>query len=269
MHESLLQRARVDRDLRLAEQIQRRFLPQSVPTVPGYEFFAHYRAAYEVGGDYYDFVPLPDGRLALTLGDVAGKGVAAALMMAKFSGDTRYCVLTEKTPAAAGDRLNELLFNAGLDDRFITMCLGVLDPAANTFTFCSAGHLPVLVRRVQGHVDSIGTEISGFPLGIMPISAYEQDTIDLHEGDLVLIYSDGVTDGRNAQDDQYDTSDNPRLTRRLASASGNAETVGRAILQDIREYTEGKPQFDDLTMICFGRVSGGKEPGQTAIRPSP
>ena len=89
MHESLLERERVDRDLKLAEQVQKRFLPQSVPEIPGYEFFAHYDPAYEVGGDYYDFVPLPGNRLAIALGDVSGKGVAAALMMAKFSGDTR------------------------------------------------------------------------------------------------------------------------------------------------------------------------------------
>ena len=89
MHESLLERERLNRDLKLAEQVQKRFLPQSVPAIPGFEFFAHYDPAYEVGGDYYDFVPLPDDRLAIAVGDVSGKGVAAALMMAKFSGDTR------------------------------------------------------------------------------------------------------------------------------------------------------------------------------------
>ncbi len=98
MHESLLERERVDRDLNLAQQVQKRFLPQSVPKVAGYEFFAHYHPAYEVGGDYYDFVPLPFDRWAMAVGDVSGKGVAAALMMAKFSGDTRYCVLTENAP---------------------------------------------------------------------------------------------------------------------------------------------------------------------------
>ena len=98
MHESLLERERLNRDLKIAEQVQKRFLPQVVPTVPGYEFFAHYQPTYEVGGDYYDFVPLPADRMAVALGDVSGKGVAAALMMAKFSGDTRYCILTENAP---------------------------------------------------------------------------------------------------------------------------------------------------------------------------
>ena len=113
MHESLLERERVNRDLKLAEQVQKRFLPQSVPAIPGFEFFAHYDPAYEVGGDYYDFVPLPGNRLAIALGDVSGKGVAAALMMAKFSGDTRYCILTENSPAAAANELNSLALLRG------------------------------------------------------------------------------------------------------------------------------------------------------------
>ncbi len=98
MLESLLVRERLNRDLRLAEQVQKKFLPQGVPTVPGYEFFAHYQPTYEVGGDYYDFVPLSGDRVAVAVGDVAGKGVAAALMMAKFSGDTRSSMLTENAP---------------------------------------------------------------------------------------------------------------------------------------------------------------------------
>src|SRR5271167_420504 len=109
MLESLLERERLNRDLKIAEQVQKRFLPQGVPTVPGYEFFAHYQPTYQVGGDYYDFVPLSGDRIAFALGDVAGKGVAAALMMAKFSGDTRYCVLTNPTPASAATALNSLL----------------------------------------------------------------------------------------------------------------------------------------------------------------
>ena len=104
MHESLIARERVDRDLKLAEQVQKRFLPQSVPDLPGYKFFAHYHPAYEVGGDYYDFVPLGPDRIAMALGDVSGKGVAAALMMAKFSGDTRYCVLTKGSSFGAPRR---------------------------------------------------------------------------------------------------------------------------------------------------------------------
>ena len=142
MLESLLERERLNRDLKIAEQVQKRFLPQGVPTFAGYEFFAHYQPTYEVGGDYYDFVPLSADRMALAVGDVSGKGVAAALMMAKFSGDTRYCMLTEDGPAPAATRLNNLLCAAGIDDKFITLGLCVLDATNGKLTVTSAGHTP-------------------------------------------------------------------------------------------------------------------------------
>src|SRR3954447_21963646 len=165
MHESLLERERIERDLKLAEQVQKRFLPQSVPSVPGFEFFAHYHPAFEVGGDYYDFVTLPQGRLAVALGDVSGKGVAAALMMAKFSGDTRYCIHTENSPGAAAIVLNRLLFNAGIEEKFITLSLSVLDLERRRLTHACAGHPPLMVRRANGKVEELGDDIAGFPLG--------------------------------------------------------------------------------------------------------
>lgn len=255
MHESLISRERIERDLRLAEQVQRRFIPQTVPKVPGYEFYAHYQAAFEVGGDYYDFAPLPGNRLAIAVGDVAGKGVAAALMMAKFSGDTRYCILTENEPGPAADALNSLLYEAGLEERFITLCLGVLDIEAHRFTFCSAGHLPVFVRRANGELHTYGADISGFPLGILPTSNYKQGQIDLAPGDVVVLYSDGATDGRNKQDELYDTSENPRLRNRIQATAGPPEVMGKSIVQDVREFSAGNYQADDITIVCFGPLA--------------
>jgi sigma-B regulation protein RsbU (phosphoserine phosphatase) len=252
MHESLIERERVNRDLKLAEQVQKRFLPQSVPAIPGFEFFAHYDPAYEVGGDYYDFVALPGHRLAIALGDVSGKGVAAALMMAKFSGDTRYCILTENSPAAAANELNALLFSAAIEEKFITLSLSVLDTEKNTLAIASAGHLPVMIRRSNGTVDEIGEDIAGFPLGIIPDADYKQTQISLNAGDVVAIFSDGVTDARNLREELYDSRDKRRVIKKLAETSGGPEAVGRALLQDIREYSAGHNQVDDITLICFG-----------------
>jgi sigma-B regulation protein RsbU (phosphoserine phosphatase) len=252
MHESLLERERIDRDLKIAEQVQKRFLPQSVPKIPGYEFFAHYHPAYEVGGDYYDFVSLPQNRLAIALGDVSGKGVAAALMMAKFSGDTRYCIHTENAPAAAANVLNSLLLRAGIEEKFITLSLSVLDLSTRRLTLSSAGHLPVLIRRASGKVDEIGEEIAGFPLGIMPDLDYRQTELTLEPGDVVVVYSDGVTDARNTHEELYDSRDNRRLIRRVTESPGSPEALGRSILQEIREYSAGRSQADDITLICFG-----------------
>jgi serine phosphatase RsbU (regulator of sigma subunit) len=252
MYEGLLAQERIKRDLGLAQTIQVRFLPQTVPSPPGFEFFAHYHAAYEVGGDYYDFVELDSDHLAVALGDVAGKGVSAALMMAKFSGDTRACILLEQDPAKATNRVNRLLCGAGIEEKFITLSLGVLDVPQRRFTFCSAGHLPLIVRRANGSIEEIGESISGFPLGIDPDSSYERLHVDLNPGDVLVIHSDGVTDARNPREELYDSQANRRLTRRIAATAGGPGAVGRAILQDVREFSAGHHQADDITLVCFG-----------------
>ena len=252
LHEGLIAQDRISRDLSIAQTIQARFLPRKLPEHHGYEFFAHYHAAYSIGGDYYDFVELPERRLAIVLGDVAGKGVAAALMMAKYSGDTRTCVHVEGGPAAAAGRLNGLLCAADIDDRFITLSLGLLDLNSRRLTLTSAGHLPVMIRRVNGRVDSIGAEIAGFPLGIEPGTTYKEVGVVLDPGDVVVVISDGVTDARNPAEEPYDTQASPRLVRRIADTPGGPSAVGRAILQDLREFSAGHSQVDDITLVCFG-----------------
>jgi serine phosphatase RsbU (regulator of sigma subunit) len=256
MLESLLERERLNRELKIAEQVQKRFLPQVVPTIPGYEFFAYYQPTYEVGGDYYDFVPLPGERMAMALGDVSGKGVAAALMMAKFSGDTRYCILTENDPAPTAARLNTLLCAAGIEDKFITLSLSVLDAPTRKLTLTSAGHTPVIIRRADGRAEEVGQGVSGVPLGIMEDSVYRQNEVQLSEGDVVVIYSDGVTDARSPGDELYDSQSNHRLLKRVAQSAGGPEAVGRAILQEIREFSAGRSQADDITLVCLGPTSG-------------
>ena len=250
--ESLLARERLNRDLRLAEQVQKKFLPHAVPTMPGYEFFAHYQPTYEVGGDYYDFVPLAGHRMAIAVGDVSGKGVAAALMMAKFSGDTRSSMLTEDAPAATANRLNGLLCAAGIEDKFITLGLCVLDAAARKLTLTSAGHTPVIIRRADGRAEEVGQEVSGLPLGIMEDSEYQQTEVALEPGDVVVLYSDGVTDARSPGDELYDSQSNHRLLKRVGQSSGGPADVGRSILQEIREFSAGHAQADDITLVCLG-----------------
>jgi sigma-B regulation protein RsbU (phosphoserine phosphatase) len=194
--------------------------------------------------------------MAVALGDVAGKGVAAALMMAKFSGDTRYCMLTENGPAAAATRLNSLLCAAGIEDKFITLGLCVLDALTRKLTLTSAGHTPVIIRRADGRAEEVGQEVSGLPLGVMEDSVYEQTEVQLDPGDVVVIYSDGVTDARSPGDELYDHQTNHRLIKRVAQLSGGPVAVGRAILQDIREFSAGHSQADDITLVCLGPTPG-------------
>ncbi len=254
LHESVIQRERLDRDLKIAEQVQKRFLPQSVPKIAGWEFFAYYLPTYEVGGDYYDFVTLPGARVGVAVGDVSGKGVAAALMMAKFSGDTRFYMTTKESPDAAAIELNNALWAAGIDEKFITLSLSLLDTNTHVLQYCSAGHPPILLRRADGTVEELGEDISGFPLGIMPDTVYAQKEVTLHSGDVVVVYSDGVTDPRNMNEELYDTKENRRLLKRVAASAGGPEAVGKSILQDVREFSKGHSQTDDITLLCFGPV---------------
>src|SRR3984957_6136617 len=131
-HHLELARERLKLDLDLARGVQYSFLPLLLPEVPGYEFFAHYEPASEVGGDYYDFIPLPQHRVAVVLGDVVGKGVAAALLMAKLSADARFCMLTEPDLAASVSRLNSIVYQAAIPSRFVTLVAAVLDAAKHT-----------------------------------------------------------------------------------------------------------------------------------------
>jgi serine phosphatase RsbU (regulator of sigma subunit) len=255
MHESLLERERANRDLKLAEQVQKRFLPQSVPAIAGFEFFAHYDPAYEVGGDYYDFVPLPNIRLAVAVGDVSGRGISSALVMTYCSLTTRSCILSENAPAEAANELNRRLWSAGIEEKFATLILGVLDIPKRILSLISAGHVPVLIRRASGKVDEIGEEIAGWPLGIIPESDYKQTEVNVNPGDVVAIFSDGVTDARNLREELYESRNNRRLLRKLAETQGGPEAVGYAIMQDIREFSSGHEQVDDITLVCFGPIA--------------
>ena len=240
-------------DLQRAGQVQRGIMP-AVPAAPGYEFFAYYHPVYAVGGDYYDFVRLPHDRLAVVVGDVGGKGVPAALMMAHFASETRHRVRLAPSPEMAAADLNGQLRGYDLEELFITLCLGVLEFGPRRFTYCSAGHPLPLIRRANGRIEEHGANGHGFPLGIMPDAKCRQVSFELDPGDTVLIYSDGVTDAQNADGERYDSTENPRLRKRLSRSGNGPKAIGQSIIQDFEDFSAGHAQFDDITLICFGPV---------------
>src|SRR5687768_13086543 len=199
-----LARERLKVDLELARAVQRGFLPLQLPEIPGYEFFAHYESAYEIGGDYYDFIPLPQQRLAVLLGDVAGKGVVAALLMAKLSADARFCMLTEPDSAVAVTRLNALMNRSRIAGRFATLVAAVLDPASHTVTLVNAGHPSPLVYRCATltAAEAVGNEVAGFPLGVLDGFEYASCQVRLEPGDSILAFTDGVTEAMDVNNVQ-------------------------------------------------------------------
>jgi serine phosphatase RsbU (regulator of sigma subunit) len=238
------------RDLEAATRIQKSFLPQASPQVESLQFFDYYAAAQKIGGDYYDYIPLPGNRLAVAVGDVSGKGVAAALLMARLSAATRFCLATEPTAAGAVRRLSNLLAQPENPERFVTFVVFVLDLNDYSMTLVNAGHVLPLRKTRTGKVEELGDSIVGLPLAVYD-QPYEELTLTLEPGDMLVLCTDGVTEARNPRGDLYDM---PRLIATVRGAPDDAKKVGESILADVTRFAAGRPQSDDLTLVCFGRA---------------
>ncbi len=249
-HQTLLQRD-LERDLEFATQVQLGFLPKSRPKLAGYAFADYYEPAQRVGGDYFDYIALPDGRLAVALADVAGKGVPAALLMARLYSAVRYHLLSHTELSAAMAGLNAEISVSGLGHRFITCVLMVIDPQTNKLTLVNAGHLPPLRRDVAGHVKPIGATESGLPLGILPDQEFQQSVFDLVPGESWLVFTDGVTEAMNSQNAIYG---NKRLTAFMATAPAKIDDLVKAVVDDVEAFVEGRAQSDDICLVGFQRL---------------
>lgn len=255
LHADLVARERLKRDLELARQVQRGFLPRHPPAIDGYEFYAFYESAQEVGGDYFDFVPMPGGRWAVMLGDVAGKGVPAALLMAKISSDARFCVLTEPSPDRAVTRLNAQMHEAGLTERFVTFVACVLDPAENAVTLVNAGHpSPLIYRAATGKLEEASSaELTGLPIGILEGVEYVSCRLALAPGDAVLIFSDGVTEAMDRDNGQFQVEG---IHAAATGGPSSPNSLGERVVEAVRKHATGRSQHDDITLVCFGRTGG-------------
>jgi serine phosphatase RsbU (regulator of sigma subunit) len=250
LHEKQLQQQKVQADLNAARQVQKNLLPTAPPKAEGYQFFDFYEAANEVGGDFYDYIVLRDGRIAVVLADVSGKGVAAALVMAKLSAEVRYCLASEPTASQAVDRINENFCSAGWEGRFATFVLALLDPKTNQVAIVNAGHMPPFIRRADGTVQELAPEISGLPLGVTEGITYESTEVGLQPGEMITLFTDGISEALNPANELYTLQ---RLQKQLGSSADSATTVGRAILDDVRQHAANRAQSDDMCLVVFGR----------------
>jgi sigma-B regulation protein RsbU (phosphoserine phosphatase) len=250
MHEQVIAQRAMQRDLELARRMQRALLPAKPPQVPGYYFFDYYQAAREVGGDYYDYVPLSGGRYAVIVGDVAGKGVPAALLMARLSADVRFSLAMEADLAKAVEQINEAFSSRDWQDKFVTMLVAVLDPKTGDMTMVNAGHMAPILRRQDGSVLEIGEEATGLPLGVAAGMEYESYAHRLEPGDVVTIFTDGFSEAMNGQRELYGLE---RLKQQLSSPVLNVREFGQHILDDVHQFVNGYDQSDDMCLVCVGR----------------
>ncbi|HET9480917.1 MAG TPA: PP2C family protein-serine/threonine phosphatase, partial [Candidatus Polarisedimenticolia bacterium] len=209
--------------------------------------------ANDVGGDLLDYVPLGNERLGVVLGDVAGKGLGAALLMAKLQATLRAAAPEAEGPGALGARLNEILLRDGLDNRYATLLYFELEPGSGAVRYLNAGHPPpCLVRAARrGAPVETGSSVSP-PLGMIPGARMIEQRLEASDGDLVLLYSDGLTEARNEQDEEFGGE---RLAALLPALSGmDAARAGERILEAVDRFLAGWRLHDDLTLVVLSRA---------------
>lgn len=248
--EERFERERMEHELELATEIQQRFQPSSPPIVEGYEFQGISFSCYEIGGDYYDFIRREDGRMLLALGDVSGKGTAAALLMSSLHAAIHAQVSARSTLEETVNSVNQYLADNTPANRFVTLFIGELDPASGVLKYINAGHNPPLMGRADGTIVQLSS--GGFPLGIMPGAEFEVGETTLGSGDSLVVYSDGVSEANNIRDEEFGMERLEAVVRAniLASAAGMRDKVESAL----SAFTQTAPANDDITLVIVKKL---------------
>jgi sigma-B regulation protein RsbU (phosphoserine phosphatase) len=272
-------RARLEREMEVARNIQMELLPKTFPDVPGLDLFAFSVPARHVGGDCYDIIELGGGELAITIGDVAGKGTPAAILMANVQAAVRALSESGVPVRRLIGRVNNLVHRATEDSGFITFFYCVLDTTTGVLRYVNAGHNPPCVLRADGGKEYL--DRGGVVIGIMPGVEYEEGEIVLRPGDDLVMYTDGITEAMNPDGDMYGED---RLEDVLcAHRKATAREIEERVYTNVKDFTAGAAQADDLTMVVIkmlsdvageDRLSGGRSPqeakgGSSAARGAP
>jgi predicted ester cyclase len=248
LEQEIRERERIEQELLVARRIQHASLPKEVPDLEGWEISPYYQPAREVGGDFYDFHLLSEGRLGLVVGDATGKGVPAALVMSTTCGMLRLAAQSYSSPGVMLQRVNEALCPNIPANMFVTCFYAILDPESGLLRYANAGHdLPYL------HHDGDAEELRarGMPLGLMPGMSYEEKEDSLEVGDSALLYTDGLVEAHDPQREMFGF---PRL-QALVSEHGEEESLEEALLEELYSFVgEGWEQEDDITLVTLRRA---------------
>lgn len=252
LHDAALRQKALERDLELAHTVQQGFLPHESPQVAGYEFFDFYEPANQVGGDYFDYIRLPHNRLAIVVADVSGKGMPAALLMAKLSAEVKYALVSGAGPAEALFKLNSQFAQTSWADRFVTMAIAVLDLERHEVQIANAGHLPPYLRRGDAQVEPVGVDQISVPLGVIDELCCEQVTLPLGIGDSMVMFTDGISEAMNMNNDLYGLA---RISEQVAMPTTSVRQLGDQLLKDVKRFVGKRSQSDDMCLLCLGRAS--------------
>jgi phosphoserine phosphatase RsbU/P len=243
--EERFEKERIKNELELATEIQQSFQPSAPPIMPGYEFQGISFSCYEIGGDYYDFIPQNDGNMLIALGDVSGKGTAAALLMSSLHAAIHAQVAANTPLHQTIKSVNQYLAENTPSNRFVTLFIAQLDPQTGILNYINAGHNPPLIGHANGEVQLLAS--GGLPLGILPMAEFEVGQTKLESGESLVIYSDGVSEANNLNGDEFGME---RLMQVIsknlhASAAGLRDKVESAL----SAFTQTAPANDDITLV--------------------
>ncbi len=241
----LLDRRRLEKELAIAREIQASFLPKRAPEVPGFDLAGATQPHDEVGGDYFDFIRVSDTRLGIAIADVSGKGIPAALIMAGFRMSLLAEIRNEFTMRAVMRKVNSLLYESTERDRFVTLFYGVLDWKNRSLSFSNAGHNPPLLLRADGRVQYLLE--GGVALGVLPDARYEERPLALQPGDVLLLYTDGVSEAESPTGEQYGTRRLEQCLKRVAD--GSAHEILKGVVDEVTAYAGEHGMNDDLTLV--------------------
>jgi phosphoserine phosphatase RsbU/P len=237
-------------ELRLAREIQSELLPKSNPEIEGYDIAGTSIPAHVVGGDYYDFIAVPDGRMVICLGDASGKGMSAALLMSSLQAMVRAQLLDHCSPHECLRRTNYLLFISTASNKFATLFFGLLDPVQHTFSYANAGHEPPILIRKESAVAELPMGELG--LGIRKETTYSEKQIQLSPGEVVVIFSDGITEAMNDQAEEFGHDRLRQLL--LVHADDSAQQLKDHIVREVCAFSGQKNQHDDMTLVVLKRT---------------
>jgi serine phosphatase RsbU (regulator of sigma subunit) len=252
----MVDRERVEREFQLARQIQKTFLPQSIPGIDGWDFDLRWRTAREVGGDFYDVFITRDERIAFAIADVSDKGMPAALYMTVTRTLIRAMAQYITSPSEVLDRVNELLYEESQNGMFVTAIYALLDPHTGVLEYAKAGHnLSLLYRSETSQIEKLAK--GGIALGVVDSEKYVCHKLEIKEKDTLLLYTDGVTEAFSATGDQFTES---RLINALQSnLYGSASEMLESLEDLINLFRKGEPPSDDLTMLAIHRILNPKK----------
>ena len=248
-HLSEEERRQLEDELELAQDVQKMLLPQEVPNIPGIEIAAFSRPAQIVGGDYFDFVDFSDGLHGLAIADVAGHGVSASLHMAGIQALLRTLAPVNKSPAKVMRQVHKLFIHNIRFETFVTFFIGAFDASTKTLTFSNAGHQPPLVlHKTESNKESVEMlRPTGAAIGLVEEAEFSEKAIELQEEDLLVLYTDGVTETMNPQNKEFGRERLIKLSQQLMNPP--VKQVVREIRQGLEQFSEGQPLADDTTIV--------------------